>query len=152
MSPPRGRPPADHVWDEVRCGWAHVVTGEVFDAEAHVLLVRAKKHNCMQRLYWERGGRRRRLARYTKKHKPKAKQLTLPPNITASHWPEPSTAQSAEQTQGTRSAARGAPPSLDKDLHQALHAALQRTCCAASPLSMGIRKLEDFRREFFSGP
>ena len=31
----------------------------------------------MQRLYWERGGHSRRLARYTKKRSPKPKQLTL---------------------------------------------------------------------------
>ena len=53
------------------------VTGEDFTAAAHALLTRAKKVECMQRLYWERGGRTRRLARYTKKRAPKPKQLTL---------------------------------------------------------------------------
>ena len=80
MAPPRGRPPADHVWDDVRGGWAHAVTGEDFDAEAHSHLVRAKKHGCMQTLYWEKGGRTRRLARYTKKRKPTGRQLTLMPD------------------------------------------------------------------------
>ena len=55
----------------------HRDTGEDFTAAAHALLTRAKKVECMQRLYWERGGRTRRLARYTKKRAPKPKQLTL---------------------------------------------------------------------------
>ena len=77
MAPPPGRPPASHVWDEGQNDWAHAVTGRRFDAAAHAQQVRAKKRECLRKHYWERGGRERRLARYTKNRKPKATQLKL---------------------------------------------------------------------------
>ena len=88
MAPPPGRPPASHVWDEGQNGWAHAVTGRRFDAAAHAQQVRAKKRECLRKHYWERGGRERRLAKYTKKRKPKATQLKLasPPCGPAGEW------------------------------------------------------------------
>jgi len=76
MAPPTGRPIKQHVWHDGR-GWVHHDTGVDFDAVSHAQQVRAAKLECMHRLYWERGGRARRLARYTKKRKPKPIQLTL---------------------------------------------------------------------------
>lgn len=76
MAPPPGRPIKHHVWRDGR-GWVHCSTGDDFDAACHAQLARAKKHACMQKLYWERGGQARRHARYTKRRVPKPKQMTL---------------------------------------------------------------------------
>ena len=75
MAPP-GRPIKHHVWRDGR-GWVHRDTGEDFDAASHAQLVRATKSDCMQRLYWERGGRARRHARYTRRRMQKPRQRTL---------------------------------------------------------------------------
>ena len=72
---PRGRPPAEHAF--VHGVWLHKTTGEPLDPEAHAERVRAKKIACMRSLYWERGGRQKRLARYVRKRKPKPAQATL---------------------------------------------------------------------------
>ena len=82
----------------------HRDTGEDFTAAAHALLIRAKKVECMQRLYWERGGRTRRLARYTKKRAPKPKQLTLYDATVAAvfdNCSDPSNTSSVEHGQAT---------------------------------------------------
>ena len=72
---PVGRPPAEHTF--VYGMWVHERTGEPYNAETHGALVRDKKLACLRALYWERGGRTKRLNRYVKKRRPKAKQLTL---------------------------------------------------------------------------
>ena len=74
---PRGRPPTDHEFDAVEGGWVHKETRRPFDAEAHAARVRAKKVACLRELYWERGGRQKRLARYVRKRKSKHSQQTL---------------------------------------------------------------------------
>lgn len=72
---PVGRPPADHVCGSE--GWIHRITGIPFDARAHAKLVRAKKLACLRAHYWHRGGRDKRLRRYTRKRPPKTTQLKL---------------------------------------------------------------------------
>ena len=72
---PRGRPPFGYRY--VFGEWRHMETGDPFDPQLHVSGVRARKQACMHRKYWANGGRERRLARYTKKRKPKPQQLTL---------------------------------------------------------------------------
>ena len=81
--PPRGRPPFGYrnVCGERR----HVDTGDLFDPHLHAAGAHARKKACMRRKYWEGDGRARRLARYTKKRKPKPLQLTL---YDASAYPE----------------------------------------------------------------
>ena len=74
---PRGRPPTDHEFDAVKGGWVHKETRRPFDAEAHAALVHAKKLACLRELYWERGGRQKRLARYVRKRTSKHSQQTL---------------------------------------------------------------------------
>ena len=74
---PRGRPPAEHVFDADEGGWVHRETRRLFDAEAHAERVRAKKVACLRELYWERGGRQKRLARYVRKRTTKHSQQTL---------------------------------------------------------------------------
>ena len=74
---PRGRPPAEHVFDADEGGWVHRETRRLFDAEAHAERVRAKKVACLRKLYWERGGRQKRLARYVRKRTSKHSQQTL---------------------------------------------------------------------------
>ena len=74
---PRGRPPAEHVFDADEGGWVHRETRGLFDAEAHAERVRAKKVSSLRALYWERGGRQKRLARYVRKRKSKHSQQTL---------------------------------------------------------------------------
>ena len=65
-----GRPPADHIWEDARGAWAHAATGKDLDAAAHARFIRSKKLECMVKLYWEKGGREHRLARYTKNESP----------------------------------------------------------------------------------
>ncbi len=72
---PRGRPPFGYRY--VSGEWRHMETGDPFDPQLHVTGVLARKQACMHRKYWANGGRERRLARYTKKRKPKPQQLTL---------------------------------------------------------------------------
>ena len=74
---PRGRPPAEHVFDAESGGWIHKQTRRPFDAEAHAARVHAKKVACLRDIYWERGGRQKRLARYVRKRAPKHSQQTL---------------------------------------------------------------------------
>ena len=74
---PRGRPPTDHEFDAVEGAWVHKETRRPFDAEAHAEWVRAKKVACLRELYWERGGRQKRLARYVRKRRSKHWQQTL---------------------------------------------------------------------------
>ena len=57
--------------------WINDETGKPLDPRLHAALVECKKRDCQRRLYWERGGRDQRLARYVRKRKPKAQQLTL---------------------------------------------------------------------------
>ena len=76
VSAPRGRPPFAHRF--VRGEWRHVETGELFDPRSHAAGVLARKQACMHRHYWLGGGRDQRLARYTKKRKLVARQITLP--------------------------------------------------------------------------
>lgn len=73
---PRGRPP--HAYRFVCGGWRHVETGETFNSEWHATGVALRKATCMYRNYWKGGGREKRLARYTKRRKPSARQQTLP--------------------------------------------------------------------------
>ena len=72
---PVGRPPLLHEF--VSGVWVHQSTGEPYNRRTHVALVRERKRVCMRRAYWEHGGRQKRLDRYVRKRKPKAKQLTL---------------------------------------------------------------------------
>ena len=72
---PRGRPYFGY--HNVGGEWRHVETGEPFDPQLHAAGVHARKQACMHRKYWLGGGREHRLARYTKKRKPKLQQLTL---------------------------------------------------------------------------
>ena len=74
---PRGRPPAGHTFNAEKDVWINDETGQQFDPRLHAALVDSKKRACQRRLYWERGGRQQRLDRYTRKRKPKAKQLIL---------------------------------------------------------------------------
>ena len=74
---PRGRPPAEHVFDADEGGWVHRETRRLFNADAHAEQVRAKKVACLRELYWERGGRQKRLARYVRKRTSKHSQQTL---------------------------------------------------------------------------
>ena len=53
-------------------------TGDPSDSQLHVAGVRARKQACVNLSYWAKGGRDRRLARYIKKRKPVARQITLP--------------------------------------------------------------------------
>ena len=73
---PRGRPPTGHTFDAEMGAWMNDETGQPLDPRLHAALVECKKRACQRRLYWERGGRQRRLSRYVRK-RPKAKQLTL---------------------------------------------------------------------------
>ena len=74
---PRGRPPADHVFDAIERAWVHNETRRPLDPKAHAVRVRAKKIACLRALYWERGGRQKRLLRYVRKRTSKPSQLTL---------------------------------------------------------------------------
>ena len=74
---PCGRPPAEHVFDAESGGWVHKQTRRPFDAEAHAARVHAKKVACLRDIYWERGGRQKRLARYVRKRASKHSQQTL---------------------------------------------------------------------------
>ena len=74
---PRGRPPADHVFDAIEGVWVHNETRRPLDPKAHAVRVRAKKIACLRALYWERGGRQKRLLRYVRKRTSKPSQLTL---------------------------------------------------------------------------
>ena len=74
---PRGRPPADHVFDAIERAWVHNETRRALDPKAHAVRVRAKKIACLRALYWERGGRQKRLLRYVRKRMSKPSQLTL---------------------------------------------------------------------------
>ena len=73
---PRGRPPFGYRF--VRGEWRHAETGELFDPRSHAAGVLTRKQACMHRKYWLKGGREHRLARYTKKRKHVARQITLP--------------------------------------------------------------------------
>ena len=73
---PRGRPPFGYRY--VLGEWRHMETGDPFDSQLHVAGVRARKQACVNLSYWAKGGRDRRLARYIKKRKPVARQITLP--------------------------------------------------------------------------
>ena len=73
---PRGRPPFGYRY--VLGKWRHMETGDPFDSQLHVAGVRARKQACMNLTYLGEGGRDRRLARYIKKRKPAAWQITLP--------------------------------------------------------------------------
>ena len=78
---PVGRPLAHHKFiDGI---WVHVSTGEPYDRRTHAALLKARKRDCMQRAYWECGGRQKRLDRYVRKRRPKDTQLTLSDDITS---------------------------------------------------------------------
>ena len=72
---PVGRPPVGHKF--VDGGWVHEATGAPYDAQKRAAAAHARKLACLRKLYWERGGRQKRLDRYVRKRKPKLAQLTL---------------------------------------------------------------------------
>ena len=55
----------------------HSKSGAPFDPDLHAALAHAKKLACLKTHYWERGGRAKRLQRYTQKRVRRHTQLTL---------------------------------------------------------------------------
>ena len=106
---PRGRPPAEHVFDADEGGWVHKDTRHPFDAEEHAARVHAKKVACLRAIYWERGGRQKRLARYVRKRASKPSQQKLDgPFARAAPSPSPQPGGGGE----TSASAEPAPPSF----------------------------------------
>ena len=64
----RGRPPRGY--HRVGGELVHKSTGQLFDPDAHAEFLRAMKRIRMKKKYWERGGREKRLSRYTRKRPP----------------------------------------------------------------------------------
>ena len=93
--PPLGRPPFDHKWDPNLCRFTHVASGAPLDPIEHAIEAKQKKHLCMKRHYYEKGGREKRLAKYKKRRK-RARQTTLDGSV-VSTLSEPSHKSAAEE-------------------------------------------------------
>lgn len=101
---PRGRPPAEHVFDAGKGGWVHKETRRPLDGEAHAERMRAKKVACLRALYWERGGRQKRMARYVRKRASKPPQQTLDFALARAAPPTPQPGSGGEASASTKPA------------------------------------------------
>ena len=74
---PRGRPPAGHTFNAEKGKWINDETDQPLDPRLHAALIKSKRRDSQRQIYWERGGRQRRLDRYVRKLKPNAQQMTF---------------------------------------------------------------------------
>ena len=126
---PRGRPPAEHVFDAGEGGWVHKETRRPLDGEAHAERMRAKKVACLRALYWERGGRQKRMARYVRKRASKPPQQTLDFALArAAPPPSPPPAGGSEAS----ASAEPAPPPVTLAAHREERACTSPPCPPSS--------------------